>query len=146
MASSIWRPKYRQKYVGSINRGRVELRFIDAKLKRHSRFTSDLVEVCGRPVPNGMTIFSRMRAPIRPLRHAEGRREVNQRSPRYPPRSLRRSEMADDIDAKFCELREDCMCNVSAEFRAHTTLRSNFPAFRRAPNLMSKPGVTKTGG
>jgi len=143
---SKWRPIYRQKYVGSINRGRVELRFFHAKLKRHGRFTSDLVGMWGRPVPNGLPIFNRMGAPVRPLRLAEGRRDVAQRSPRYPPRSLRRSETADDIDAKFCGLRDDCMGNNPAKFRVHTTSRSNMPAFRPTPNLTSKPGLTKTGG
>jgi len=69
-------------------RDRVERRFFDAKLKRHGQFTSNLVGVWGRPVPNGVTIFSRMRAPVRPLRLAEGRRDVAQRSPRGTRRVL----------------------------------------------------------
>jgi hypothetical protein len=55
----------------SIENGRVCSRFFDAKIKRHGRFTSDLVGLWERSVPNGATIFSRMRAPVRPLRHAE---------------------------------------------------------------------------
>jgi hypothetical protein len=100
-----------------------------------------LVGPCGRSVQNGATIFSRVRAPIRQLRHAEFRRDIpiSHLGPRYTPRSLRRSATAHNIDAQFRELREDCTGNVLAEFRAHASKRSDSPAIRRAPNQAPKP-------
>jgi len=115
--------------------GRVELRFCDAKLKRHGRFTSDLVGLWRRSGPSGATIFSRTRAPVRPLCDAEVRRDIAERPHRYLPRTLSYSARAGDIDAQLRTLRDDCTFNVPDEFRAHTTRRSNSPAFRPAPKL-----------
>ena len=125
------------------NRGRVGLRFFDDKLKRLGRFTSYSVDLWGRSVPSGSTIFSWMRAPVRPLSRAEVRRDIAQRLPRYPPRSLRRSATAEEIDAQLRGLRDDCTGNVPDEFRVHTTKHSNSPSFRRAPNLAPKPRLKK---
>ena len=122
---------------------RDELRFFDAISKRHGRFISDLVGLWGLLVPNSLTIFSRMRAPVRPLRHAEVLREIAHRSPRYTPRSLRRSATTEDIEAKSCGRREDCTINIFDEFCSHITKRSNLPAFRRASNQTPKPGLRK---
>ena len=122
--------------------------FFNAKLKRHGRFTSDLVGLWwGWSVPTGTRIFSRTRAPVRPLCHAEVRRDTAQRSPRYPSRSLRRSAMPDDIDGQFRGLGDNCTDNVPDEFRAHTMKRSNSPAQFRSirPKLGTKTRTFKNG-
>jgi hypothetical protein len=61
----------------------------------------------------------------------------------YPTHSLRRSATAEDIDAQFRGLRDDCTGTVHDEFLAHTTKHSNSPAFQRAPNEAPKPGFEK---
>ena len=63
----------------STRRGPGELSFFDAKLKRHGRLSSYSVGLWGHSVPSGATIFSWMRAPVRPLRYAEVRRDIAQR-------------------------------------------------------------------
>ena len=67
----------------------VELVFFRRQIKtaRPVRFGRPL----GTDGPNGATIFSRTRAPVRLLRHADIRRDIVRLSPRYTARSLRRS-------------------------------------------------------
>lgn len=118
--------------VGDLRFG-VEFRFLRATLKRLDRFLSNFVGLLGPSMSTGRAIFTRMRAAIRPLGRAEVRRNVADGSPRYRPRSLRRSTTAADIDAQFRGLRDDCTSNVPDEFRADpipnkaTTLSETVP-------------------